>query len=52
MQEPWPRGYKTSLMLNSAELELFPAHKCCNANISTFIRRETNILGLSEPENA
>ena len=23
-----PRGYKTVLMLNSAELEIYPAHKC------------------------
>ena len=24
----WPRGYKTFFMLNSAEHEIFPAHKC------------------------
>ena len=24
----WPRGYKTFLMLTSAEHEVFPAHKC------------------------
>ena len=23
-----PRGYKTFFMLNSAELEIYPAHKC------------------------
>ena len=28
----WPRGYKTIFMLNSAEHEIFPAHKCKNAN--------------------
>ena len=24
----WPRGYKTFSMLNSAEHETYPAHKC------------------------
>ena len=24
----WPRGYKTFLMLNSAEYEIYPAYKC------------------------
>ena len=24
----WPRDYKTFFMLNSAEHEVFPAHKC------------------------
>ena len=24
----WARGYKTFFMLNSAELEIYPAHKC------------------------
>ena len=24
----WPRGYKTFFMLDSAELEIYPAHKC------------------------
>ena len=24
----WPRGYKTFSMLNSAEHEFYPAHKC------------------------
>ena len=28
-----PRGYKTFSMLNSAEHEICPAHKCKNANI-------------------
>ena len=28
----WPQGYKTSSMLNSAEQEIYPAHKCWNAN--------------------
>ena len=27
-----PRGYKTFFMLNSAEHEIVPAHKCYNAN--------------------
>ena len=28
----WPRVYKTFSMLNSAEHEIYPAHKCQNAN--------------------
>ena len=24
----WPRGYKTFFILNSAEHEIYPAHKC------------------------
>ena len=28
----WPQGYKTFSMLNSAEHEIYPAHKCYNAN--------------------
>ena len=28
-----PRGYKTFSMLNLAEQEIYPAHKCLNANI-------------------
>ena len=28
----WARSYKTFFMLNSAEHELFPAHKSLNAN--------------------
>ena len=24
----WPQGYKTFFMLNSAEQEIYPAHKC------------------------
>ena len=28
------RGYKTFFMLNSAEHEIYPAHKCLNANNS------------------
>ena len=28
----WPRGHKTFVMLNSAEHEIDPAHKCYNAN--------------------
>ena len=24
----WPQGYKTFLLLNSAEHEIVPAHKC------------------------
>ena len=27
-----PRGYKTFFILNSAEHEIYPAHKCQNAN--------------------
>ena len=27
-----PRGYKTVFMLNSTEHEIYPAHKCLNAN--------------------
>ena len=27
----WPRGYKTFFMLNSAEHEIYTAHKCINA---------------------
>ena len=30
--EVWPQGYKTFFMLNSTEHEIFPAHKCYNAN--------------------
>ena len=26
--QPRPRGYKTFFMLNSAEHEIYPAHKC------------------------
>ena len=28
LYEHWPRGYKTFSILNSAEHEIFPAHKC------------------------
>ena len=28
----WPQGYKKKFMLNSAEHEIFPAHKCWNAS--------------------
>ena len=28
----WPRDYKTFFILNSAEHEIYPAHKCENAN--------------------
>ena len=27
-QKPWPRGYKSFFMLNSAEHKIYPAHKC------------------------
>ena len=42
-------------MLNSAEQENFPAHKCSNAN--NFLRfniheQENSIIGLFEPEKA
>ena len=26
--EAWPHGYKTFFMLNSAEHEIYPTHKC------------------------
>ena len=29
-----PKGYKTIIMLNSAEPEIYPAHKCENDNNS------------------
>ena len=34
----WPQGYKTYLMLNSIEHEIYPAHKCF-VDILTFISR-------------
>ena len=51
----WPRGYETFSMLNSAEHDFFPTHKCSNANncwvgILTFMSRKNRIIGLSEPE--
>ena len=27
-RRPWPRGYTLFFMLNSAELEIYTAHKC------------------------
>ena len=30
---PRPRGYKTLFMLNSAEHEIYPAHKCWHFRI-------------------
>ena len=36
-------------MINSTENEIYPGHKCSNANI---FQRENSILGLSEPEDA
>ena len=30
----WPKGYKTFIMINSAETEIYPAHKCENYNNS------------------
>ena len=37
----WTRGYKTFFMLNSAEHEIYPAHKCIKkiVGILTFISR-------------
>ena len=32
VRETWPGGYKTFSMLSSAEHEIYPAHKCLNAN--------------------
>ena len=48
----WARGYKTSLMLNSAEHEIFPANQCGNTivGISIFISRKNSIICLSEPK--
>ena len=45
-------GYK-KIMLNSAQLEFFPAHKCLISTtvvILTFMSRKNNILSLLEPE--
>ena len=28
----WPQGFKTFFILNSADYEIYPAHKCYNAN--------------------
>ena len=42
-----PRGYKQTVMLNSAEHNFFSAH-----GILTFMSRKNNILGLSEPEKS
>ena len=42
-----PRGYKSFFMLNSAEHEISPAHKCLNASS---YEQENNVLGLNEPE--
>ena len=44
-QEIWARGYKTFFMFNSTEHEIFPAHKCQNAN-----NCKNSILGLLEPK--
>ena len=42
-----PRGYKTFFMLKSTEYEIFPAHKCKNANkivgILTFMSEKNGI---------
>ena len=35
--ETRPQGYKTFFMLNSAEHEIYPANKCLNVGILTFI---------------
>ena len=51
---PRPRGYKTFFMHNSTEHEIFPAHKCQNANIcwhfNIYEREKNSILDLPEPE--
>ena len=49
----WARGYKTFFMLNSAEHEIFPAHKCLNANNCwnfNIYEQENSIISISEPE--
>ena len=46
-----PQGYNTFFMLNSTEHEIFPAHKCENANNCWHFNsyeRENSILGLSK----
>ena len=40
----WPRGYKTSFMLNSTEHEIVPV-----VGTLAFMCGENSILGLSEP---
>ena len=37
LNQNWPQDYKTIFMLNSTEHEIFPAHKCSNANSSWHI---------------
>ena len=37
-------------MINTAEHEIFPAHKCQNA--SNVNGQKNSIIGLSEPENS
>ena len=32
LKQTWVRGYKTFIVLNSTEHEIFPAYKCSNAN--------------------
>ena len=47
------RGYKTFPILNLAEHEIVPAHKCSNANKCwhfNIYEPENSIIGLSEPE--
>ena len=49
-----PRGYK-KITLNSAEHEIFPAHKCENANNCWYFNnyeQEESIIGSSEPEKS
>ena len=44
----WPRGYKTFFMLNSAELEIYPAQ---NVKMPTIVMSRINYKLLStEPE--
>ena len=45
----WPRGYKKTFMLNSAEYEIFLLKI---VSILTFMSRKNRILGLPEPEKA
>ena len=39
-------------MLNSTEIEIYPAHKCLNVGISTFISRINDWLWLFIPKIA
>ena len=36
VRSPGPEVNETFFMLNSAELEIYPAHKCQNANFNIY----------------